>query len=118
MTGSLVSLRIDDGIATLTMERADKRNALDSALMKDLASAFDAVRDDPAARVIVVRGAGKVFSSGIDHTLLLEVMQKSQSVPFKPLHHDLQDVFHRLGRMEKPVIAALHGTCLGMALEL
>ena len=107
-----------DGVATLLLNRPDKRNALDGAVMESLAAAIDGVRDDPEVRVVVVRGAGPIFSSGIDHALLLEVFQKSRSVPFSHLHGDLQDVFHRLERMRKPVIAALHGACVGMAFEL
>jgi enoyl-CoA hydratase/carnithine racemase len=66
----------------------------------------------------VLRGRGPVFSSGIDHALLLEVFQKSRSAPFAHVHHDLQDVFHRLERMQKPVIAAIQKMAVGMALEL
>ncbi len=113
-----VKIQIEGGIATLTLDRAEKRNALDRALMEDLARALDAVRDDPAARVVVVRGAGPVFSSGIDHSLLLDVFNKARSVPWAHVHRDLQDVFHRIERMRKPVIAALHRACVGMAFEL
>ena len=114
----LVETDIRDGVATLQLNRPEKRNALDRALMDSLASALDGVRDDPAVRVLVVRGAGPVFSSGIDHALLLEVFQKSRTVPLAHLHRDLQDVFHRLEQVRKPVIAALHGACVGMAFEL
>lgn len=115
---ALVQVESHAGVATLRLNRPDKRNALDGALMQALAAALDGVRDDPTVRVVVLRGNGVTFSSGIDHGLLLEVFMKSQSVPFKHIHHDLQEVFHRLERMEKPVIAAMHRTCLGMALEL
>lgn len=114
----LVALQIEDGVATLSLDRADKRNALNADLMKSIAGALDAVRDDPAARVVVLRGNGPIFSSGIDHGFLMQVFAESQSVPFKHLHHDLQDVFHRMERMEKPIIAAVHRGCVGMALEL
>lgn len=114
----LVDVSLADGVATLRLDRPDKRNALDAALMRSIAAAFDAIRDDPAVRVVVLRGNGPTFSSGIDHGFLLEVFQKSQGVPFRHLHHDIQEVFHRIERMEKPVIAALHRTCVGMALEL
>ena len=107
-----------DGVVTLLLNRPEKRNALDRALMDAFAAALDEVRDDPAARVLVVRGAGPMFSSGIDHGLLLEVFQKARSVPFAHLHHDLQEVFHRLERVRVPVIAALQGACVGMAFEL
>jgi enoyl-CoA hydratase/carnithine racemase len=114
----LVTVDIADQVATLWLDRPDKRNALDGTLMRSLAGALDGVRDDPAVRVIVLRGKGAVFSSGIDHTFLLEVFQKSRTVPFAHLHHDLQDVFHRLERVQRPVVAVLHRACVGMALEL
>lgn len=112
------TLNTPAGITTIRLCRPERRNALDATLLKALAAALDAVRDDPAVRVIVLRGSGPVFSSGIDHSLLLEIMQKSQTVPFAHLHRDLQEVFHRLERMEKPVIAGLQRACVGMALEL
>jgi enoyl-CoA hydratase/carnithine racemase len=115
---ALVTVEQSGPIATVWLDRADKRNALSSAVMRDLATALDQVRDDAAVRVVVLRGRGKVFSSGIDHALLLEVMQKARSVPFAHLHHDMQDVFNRLERMQKPVVAAIHRMCVGMALEL
>jgi enoyl-CoA hydratase/carnithine racemase len=115
---SLVNVSREGAVATLWLDRAEKRNALSSQLMQDLAAAVDGVRDDASVRVVVLRGRGRVFSSGIDHALLLEVFQKSRSVPFAHVHHDLQDVFHRLERMQKPVIAAIQKMAVGMALEL
>jgi enoyl-CoA hydratase/carnithine racemase len=114
----LVSTDRSGAVATLWLDRADKRNALDATLMKDLAAALDAVRDDTSIKVIVLRGKGPVFSSGIDHSLLLEVFQKSKSAPFPHLHADLQGVFDRLERMHRPVVAVMHKACMGMALEL
>jgi enoyl-CoA hydratase/carnithine racemase len=105
-------------ITTIWLDRADKRNALDGTLMNALGAAFDALAGDRAVRVIVLRGRGPVFSSGIDHALLLEVFTASKTQPFLHLHHQLQETFHRMSRLAQPVIAALHGVCVGMALEL
>jgi len=105
-------------IATLWLDRPDKRNALDGPLMKELAAALDEVGGDRSVRVLVLRGRGPVFSSGIDHSLLVEVFGATKQAPFLHLHHQLQDVFHRMSRLHQPVIAALHGVCIGMALEL
>ncbi|HTR52587.1 MAG TPA: enoyl-CoA hydratase/isomerase family protein [Kofleriaceae bacterium] len=105
-------------MATLWLDRADKRNAMDDAMMKELAAALDAVGADRAVRVVVVRGRGTVFSSGIDHALLAGVAAAIAHTPFLHLHHQLQDVFHRIARLHQPVIAAVHGACIGMALEL
>jgi enoyl-CoA hydratase/carnithine racemase len=114
----LVAVEVAAGVATLWLDRVEKRNALDRGLMNAIAAALDRVRDDPEARVVVIRGRGPVFSSGIDHALLLEVFREAQRVPFAHVHRDLQDVFHRLERMRKPTIAALHRACVGMAFEL
>ncbi len=112
-------ISVDRGpITTLWLDRADKRNAMDADLMKELAAAFDDIGGDRSVRVIVLRGRGPVFSSGIDHTLLTQVFGATQATPFLHLHHQLQDVFHRMGRLHQPIIAALHGVCAGMALEL
>lgn len=105
-------------LATLWLDRPDKRNALDAATMKELAAALDEIGGDRAVRVVVLRGKGPVFSSGIDHALLAEVFGATQQAPFLHLHHQLQDVFHRMARLHQPVIAAVHGVCVGMALEL
>ncbi len=116
----MTSLHVDrDGaITTLWLAREAKRNALDGDLMRAFAAVVDEIANDPACRVLVIRGKGTVFSSGIDHALLLEVFQASQRAPFLHLLHQLQETFHRLARLQKPVIAALHGACVGMALEL
>ena len=113
-----IQLERSGPIAAVWLDRADKRNALDADLMTGLASALDEVGADRAVRVVVLRGRGPVFSSGIDHTLLTQVFGATQQSPFLHLHHQLQDTFHRIGRLHQPVIAALHGVCVGMALEL
>ena len=115
---SLVATERSGPTATLWLDRPQKRNALDAELMRSLAAALDAIRDDTSIRAIVLRGRGPMFSSGIDHTLLLEVFEKSRAAPFAHLHADLQGVFDRIERMHRPVVAVLHGACMGMALEL
>ncbi len=107
-----------DNTATLWLDRPDKRNALDGEAMRDLGAALDEVGADRKVRVVVIRGRGPVFSSGIDHTLLAEVFGATAQAPFLHLHHQLQDVFHKMARLHQPVIAAVHGACIGMALEL
>jgi enoyl-CoA hydratase/carnithine racemase len=105
-------------ITTLWLDRADKRNAMDAAMMKELAAALDTAGADRDIRVVVLRAKGPVFSSGIDHSLLVEVFGATQHSPWLHLHHQLQDVMHRMSRLHQPIIAALHGTCIGMAFEL
>jgi enoyl-CoA hydratase/carnithine racemase len=113
-----IQLERSGSFATIWLDRTDKRNALDGELMKQLAGALDELGGDRSVRVVVLRGRGPVFSSGIDHTLLAEVLGATANTPFLHLHHQLQDVFHRIARLHQPVIAAVHGVCVGMALEL
>jgi enoyl-CoA hydratase/carnithine racemase len=105
-------------LATLWLDRAEKRNALDAAMMTAIAGALDEVGADRDVRVVAIRGRGPVFSSGIDHALLLEVLTATKQSPFLHLHHQLQDTFHRMARLHQPIIVAMHGACIGMALEL
>jgi enoyl-CoA hydratase/carnithine racemase len=107
-----------DAVTTVWLNRPDKRNAMHGALVDELAVALDAIAADRLVRVVVLRGRGPVFSSGIDHALLGGVVQSSRQTPFAHLHYQLQDAFHRLSRMQQPVIAALHGMCIGMGFEL
>lgn len=106
------------GVATLTLNRPEKRNAIDRALLLALEAALSEVRDDPEVRAVVLRGAGSMFSSGIDHTLLMEAFTQAQTTPFRHIHGDLQRLMDGLVRMEKPVIAVLHGAAAGMGMEL
>ena len=106
------------GISTVWLDRAEKRNALDAQMMKELTAALDEIGADRKDRVVVIRGKGPVFSSGIDHALLMEVGSATQNAPFLHVHHDLQEAFHRMARLYQPVIVAMHGACVGMALEL
>lgn len=113
-----IQLERSGPIATLWLDRSDKRNALDGPMMTEIGAALDEVGGDRTVRVLVLRGRGAAFSSGIDHTLLTNVLGATQQSPFLHLHHQLQDVFHRMSRLHQPVIAAVHGVCIGMALEL
>ncbi|MBA3392004.1 MAG: enoyl-CoA hydratase/isomerase family protein [Deltaproteobacteria bacterium] len=115
---SSIHLDRDGAFATIWLDREAKRNALDGDLMRALGGALDDVAGDAAIRVVILRGRGRVFSSGIDHSLLMQVFQDAQRAPFLHVHHALQDTFHKISRLQKPVIAALHGVAVGMALEL
>src|SRR5437660_383655 len=57
---------VADGVATVTLNRPAKRNALNRALLDGLATAFERLEGDPAVRVVVVRGSGPAFCSGMD----------------------------------------------------
>ncbi len=112
MTPPLVELDVADQIATITLARPDKRNAISDALLADLDAALDAVPEE--TRAIVLAGRGEHFCAGLDLSALEEltppqVMAHSQS---------WQRVFSRIQLGGIPVIAALHGGVIGGGLEL
>ena len=59
-------LRRDDDVATLTFNRPEKKNAINQVMWRELLEAFDELEDDPSVRVLILTGAGDVFTSGAD----------------------------------------------------
>lgn len=99
------------GVLTLTLNRPDKRNALDGATVEALLAALDQARLDAAVRVIALRGAGKDFCAGADLDELLA------SVALSPEENEraarrLGEVFARIRELEKPVVALVQGRAL------
>jgi E-phenylitaconyl-CoA hydratase len=108
---------IEDGIACITINRPEKRNALDAEHYEALSGAWQRVRDDAAIRVAIVTGAGdKAFSSGAD---LKSFIPRSAALADHWLTQQ-QPLLNRGLEIWKPVIAAVNGHCLagGMTLLL
>ena len=104
-----------DGIARITVNRPDKLNALNDAVIADLGAAFDQVGRDPAIHGVILTGAGtKAFVAGAD------IGELAQQGPFDGKARALvgQGVFRRIERSGKPVIAAVNGFALGGGCEL
>jgi enoyl-CoA hydratase len=107
-------LRHDDdaGLCTLTLNRPDKLNALNTALFLELDAHLSALAAaTESIGCVVLRGAGKAFCSGAD----LEAIQQGVVVP-SPAFKSL--VVERLAELPQPVIAAVHGYCFTGGLEL
>src|SRR5437870_12573894 len=103
---------IADGIATLTRNRPDKRNAMNSALLDGLRQRFDALEDDGEVRVIVVRGAGTAFCSGMDLNELSR--RQAEADP----ETGVTAVLQRIERSRHPTIAMVHGDAFAGGCEL
>jgi enoyl-CoA hydratase/carnithine racemase len=100
----------------VVLNRPEKRNAFDGELVLATGAALREAADDPAVRVVVLRGAGKVFSAGMDVTALAGAATEPQRL--RSFRRDCVTAFNLAEEMTKPVIAQIHGACLGGALEL
>ncbi len=104
---------IQDGIATLTLNRPEKRNAINSAMMASFTAHFHDLEQRTDVRVVVIRGAGKVFSSGRD----LREMGQQQSEGGTG-QTGVVELFHQLETLRHPTIAMVHGDALAGGCEM
>ncbi len=104
-----------DGVATITINRPQVMNALNTHLARELHDALADSEADAGIRVILITGAGdKAFSAGAD----VGELQDLTPVAARDFSLTAQSLTHRLERLPKPVIARIDGLCLGAGLEL
>jgi enoyl-CoA hydratase/carnithine racemase len=112
----LVEIEDRGPVRHIVMNRPEKRNALNGELIQALGHAFEDAAGDDAVRVVVVRGEGPMFSSGMDLGSLKDASQQPDAL------RDFRDPILRwwnlLEEMPKPTIAQIHGACIGGAMEL
>ena len=103
----------------ITLNRPQKRNALNDELLFGLRDAVDSVAADREVRCIIINGAGTCFSAGVDFMALAGTgITQNSGAYARRIIHQMQDVVNVVADVEKPVICALHGYCFGMATEL
>ena len=120
MPYELITLQVQDSIATLTLNRPDKRNAMSDDMRTEFINALEHVAADKAIKALVLTGAGKGFCAGGD----IAGMQKRMNAPtgevgFNGWHrqqrvHHVQALLHT---MPKPVIAAVNGAASGLGAD-
>ncbi|MEM9464723.1 MAG: enoyl-CoA hydratase/isomerase family protein [Actinomycetota bacterium] len=111
MSDELV-LRADaDGVATLTLNRPDKLNALNPAVFIELRAHLDAIAEDDTVRCMVLQGAGRSFCAGHD----LDAIADHTPAPSKHFEPETVDA---LDALPKPTIGRIHGHCYTGGLEL
>lgn len=101
------------GIATITLNRPERLNALTFEVYRELTDTFAALRDEPDVRVVVITGAGRAFCSGGDvHDIIGELFQRDMEglLEFTRLTCEL---IRNMRALPKPVIASLNGTTAG-----
>ncbi len=102
--------------AYIIVDKQEKLNAFDTAMYKDVGKCLDDVAQDPDIRVVILKGAGRAFSAGYD------VEEEAARIGYMEELAEIEDYCNsnswKIWNMRKPVIAQIHGYCLGGACEL
>lgn len=112
-----VTLARDGAVATVTLNRPERRNALGDPVLLALGAALTELRDDPAVRVVVVTGAPPVFSAGADAGLRSSMSPDERRQAFATRKSQFRRLFERcttlLEGLEQPTIAMINGHAVG-----
>ncbi|MGE8539723.1 MAG: crotonase/enoyl-CoA hydratase family protein [Acinetobacter sp.] len=117
---ALVKLEKNNGIATVTLNRPDKRNAMSFALLKELVRIANQIKKDRSIRCVILTGEAQVFSAGIDLSDLNDPKNTAYAAweLIKPGQSLFQKAFLVWQELPVPVIAALEGFCFGAGMQL
>ena len=120
-----LTVSLADHIATIRLNRPNKANAMNLAMWHELRRAFHWVDATPEARVAILEGEGKAFTAGIDLQMMMGMGDQIQNdceartrENLRQVILDLQDTLTSLERCRKPVLAAIHGACIGGGIDL
>ena len=115
MAYETLKYELADGVATVTINRPEKNNAISMEMRADFRALADDLYADEAVRVAVFTGTGKTFCVGAD----VSTFETDWNTPvFRANTRLLTSFFNDLEALEKPLIAAINGTCVGGGLEL
>jgi enoyl-CoA hydratase len=125
MEFSTLEVSLDAGVATIALNRPDKANAMSEPMWYEIEQAMEWLDSTAEARVGVLVGRGKYFTSGIDLALLMGLGAKIEDdcegrrrEKLRRLILRLQDTLSSIERCRKPVLAAVHGACIGGGMDL
>ena len=123
MGSERIALSIEGGVAHLELARPDKLNAMDKAMFEAIGEAFRTLGADPAVRAILLSGRGRHFTAGLDLQYAASQFPPTDDpgrAAEARLRHVkwLQDAFTAAEEARPPVIAALHGGCIGAGVDL
>ncbi len=115
-----IELEVINKVAYATLNRPDKANALNHKLWFEIGDLAKWAHATPEVRALVLQGAGKHFTAGIDFSLIMQIAGETATMPeghkqeaLRAKIIALQDAFTALEQCSKPVIASIHGSCIG-----
>ena len=123
MGSGRIAVEVADGVAHFELARPDKLNAMDKAMFAAIGDAFRALGREPAVRAILLSGRGKHFTAGLDLEYASRQFPPTQdpgrAAEARLRHIEwLQDAFSAVEQARVPVIAAVHGGCVGAGVDL
>ena len=125
MNFQTLEVTLENGIAHVAFNRPEKANALNQKGWNELKACFEVLDESPEARVIILSGNGKHFCSGIDISLLMGMQQRTDDAcdgrkreKMRKIILELQAPINAIQNCSKPVIAAIHGGCIGGGLDI
>jgi 2-(1,2-epoxy-1,2-dihydrophenyl)acetyl-CoA isomerase len=108
----------EQGIATITLNRPERLNALTFEVYRELTDMFATLRDERDVRVVVITGAGRAFCAGGDVEFMASLQQSGDLAAFRKLLDAGRDIVLQIATMPKPVIAAINGVAAGAGCNL
>ena len=111
MSPTAIRYEVDDGVATITLNRPEKRNALDDQTITELKSALGVASEDSSVRAIVLRSSGADFCSGADLSALQKIADSSV-LENRDDARSMMDLFVVMRRTSKPIVAVVRGRAL------
>ncbi|XP_072884976.1 delta(3,5)-Delta(2,4)-dienoyl-CoA isomerase, mitochondrial [Hemitrygon akajei] len=117
---SLRVMGVRDSVLHVELNRPEKRNAMNRTLWREMVECFTQVAQDRDCRVVVISGAGPIFSAGIDlMDMAGDILQSEETDTARKAWHlrnkilQFQESFSMIEKCPKPVIAAVHSACIG-----
>ncbi len=120
-----VTVSLEAHVAVVRLNRPDKANAMNAAMWQDIRKAFTWIDEQAEARVAIIEGEGKHFTSGIDLQMMMGLLPQIKNdcdgrtrENLRRVILDMQDTLTSIERCRKPVLAAIHGACVGGGMDL
>lgn len=115
MAYNAIQFDLSDRIATITLNRPDRLNAINEEMRDDFTRLFTELQTNEDIGVVIFTGAGRAFSAGGD----IEYFERDWNTKkFRAENHRLTQFFDELETIEKPVLAAINGPCTGAGLQI
>ncbi|WOJ95582.1 crotonase/enoyl-CoA hydratase family protein [Congregibacter brevis] len=122
-TFETLDLSVKDHVAEVFLNRGDKANSMNPTMWRELQACFEWLDSEPSVRAVILAAHGKHFCAGIDLNMLMEVQGQNKDPArraeyFRRNVLAMQDNLSAIEKCRKPVLAAIHNTCIGGAIDM